>query len=453
MEIFRYGEQCYTQAMSNPAQSTPPLQSSGKETPAVVLVRNLKAIAVCLAAWFILCCIGALTGYGDALSKQKNISYLSFLWSWIQGAVFLTTMSCGLYLFFQRYRAAMLRSKNIVLLYLFLTVFFMPLDIAYEAMLTAVEMNKEISWNNVFIQIKESSRFYWFVDLIVLSVAYTVQVALNFWQHGRAHERKLQQVQTDNLRLELELEQQRLYLLRGQLEPHFMFNALNAISALVRGNDKKLALNGIFRLSQLLRYALESSERDWVCIQQEWQFIVDYLALQSLRYGERLQLHLDAPDENIASIACPPFILQPLVENVLRHDVDCHTESTDMRIAWQILETSLIVTISNPMPDVPANPGTGLGLRQTRARLQHAYAAMLLRNTANNHLNDTASITETNTETNTQTITDEALAAHTMAAKRSIELASLKTEVRDGRFIAQLQIPILRMNRDGQVQT
>jgi len=180
------------------------------------------------------------------------------------------------------------------------------------------------------------------------------------------------QALTDNLHLSLELERQRMLALRAQLEPHFIFNALNAISALVRTSDGDLALNGINRLSDLLRYALTASGRDWVSVGEELAFVGDYLALQRLRYRARLQVQMDIGD--VHGGECPPLLLQPLIENALRHDLDCHEGDSDIRIHMQRDGAQLHIRISNPVTaDASPNPGLGMGLANTRARLQLAY--------------------------------------------------------------------------------
>jgi hypothetical protein len=105
-----------------------------------------------------------------------------------------------------------------------------------------------------------------------------------------------------------------------------IFNALNAISALVREGDKAVSLQGISRLSDLLRYALSASLRDAVSLGEELQFVHDYTALQRLRYGERLQINIDGDGDaaQLHDVPCPPLLLQPLIENALRHDLDSH---------------------------------------------------------------------------------------------------------------------------------
>jgi two-component system sensor histidine kinase AlgZ len=219
-------------------------------------------------------------------------------------------------------------------------------------------------------------RFNWFTELAWTSGTYVGVVALCLWRRQRARERAWLQAEHDNLGLRLALEQQRLQSLRGQLEPHFMFNALNAISALVRSDDRALALAGVRRLSDLLRYALAASEREWVLLADELRFVHDYLALQRLRHGERLRVHISGDDAEVLGVDCPALLLQPLVDNALRHGLDRDAGAGDVSIAFSLDDTDLLVRIANPLlPDAAPNPGAGTGLRNLRARLHTAYGA------------------------------------------------------------------------------
>jgi two-component system, LytTR family, sensor histidine kinase AlgZ len=214
------------------------------------------------------------------------------------------------------------------------------------------------------------------------------------WQY-QAREQKMQKASNDNL--ELQQGRQKINTLRAQLEPHFLFNALNAISALVRTADKKVAINALNRLSELLRYALTACKKDWVRIDDELRFVSDYLALQQLRYGERLQLVMHGLNEKIRAGDCPTMLLQPLVENALRHDLDCHSGASDIVINWQLHQERLVIRLSNPVCSTFApNPGMGLGLANTAARLALLYDGQ----------------------------------------------ASLQTELVEGRFVVQLNLPL-----------
>jgi LytS/YehU family sensor histidine kinase len=196
-------------------------------------------------------------------------------------------------------------------------------------------------------------------------------LAVHYWRQARERELAWQRSQTDMLNLRLALEQQRMLALRAQFEPHFLFNALNAISALVRDGDRTLALGGIGRLSDLLRYALSASVRNTVTVAAELQFVRDYLDLQRLRYGERLQVHIEGEGSLLHEVECPPLLLQPLIENALRHDLDCREGPSDIRLDFAQDGEILAIRVTNPVStQASPNPGAGLGLANTRERLK-----------------------------------------------------------------------------------
>src|SRR5260370_21056022 len=117
--------------------------------------------------------------------------------------------------------------------------------------------------------------------------------------------------------------------LNAQLQPHFLFNALHTVSALVHA-DPDRADRALDELGHLLRYALRQSSED-VTLRQEWEFTRDYLAFEALRLGGRLRLETNV-SEHALDAALPPFILQPLVENTVRHRVATSPSGRDVAV-------------------------------------------------------------------------------------------------------------------------
>jgi len=139
----------------------------------------------------------------------------------------------------------------------------------------------------------------------------------------------------------------------------------------VRDGDKTMALGGIHRLSDLLRYALSASARNTATVADELQFVHDYLDLQRLRYGERLQVHVEGTGDFLHEVECPPLLLQPLIENALRHDLDCREGPSDIRLRFARSRDAISIRVTNPVgAQASPNPGAGLGLANTRARLR-----------------------------------------------------------------------------------
>ncbi len=320
---------------------------------------SLRPVLVIVLIWTLLCAMGALGNYSDYVNRNEPMTYTTLLWRWWRSHVLMMAFSCLAYAWFSRRPALLTGWRPLALQYLAVIALVVPLEILYVGL---VEGRAPF----------QSSGFGWFLEFAWTTFTYIAVVGACTMRLSRVREQAWLRAQSENLGLRLELEQQRILALRGQLNPHFLFNALNAISAMVRSGDAKLALVGINHLSDLLRYALQASERDHVNLVDECRFVDDYLALQKLRYGARLQVAVDGGGALDGQV--PPLLLQPLIENALRHDLDCHDRASDIRLAFGGDDERLTIQVSNPASSGhPANPGLGMGLRHSRARLQLAY--------------------------------------------------------------------------------
>ncbi len=345
--------------------------------------RIVTILTVNIVLWTLLSALGALTSLNDDLRHGVQGSYWLILRSWGGSSLVLAVEGMLLYLVFSRWPQIVASARNIALGYGALLLLLLPLQMIFLLKLYLPEAGPGLSWAGVEQQITALDRFASLLEFSANSGVYFAVVALKVWQHKQLRERAFAQAQADSLALRLELEQQRSLALRAQLEPHFMFNALNAISALVRSDDKEVALDGIHALSELLRYALAASAKSWVRLAEELDFVDQYLALQRLRHGARLQVHMEGLSEAVLACDCPPLLLQPLVENALRHDLDCHRLASDIRLDFTLEGQQLQIRISNPVhAEAASNPGVGLGLRNTQARLQLVYGAAAQMHTA-----------------------------------------------------------------------
>jgi len=165
-----------------------------------------------------------------------------------------------------------------------------------------------------------------------------------------------------------------LQLLRGQLHPHFLFNTLNNLYGLALRRSDRTA-GGIHRLSQMLDYLLYSSKQETVSLQREIDFLKDYLALERLRYGDRLQVQLHFP-ENIPDLSIAPLLFLPFVENAFKHGGKNREGRFQIEASLEVKKRrKLVFTLKNTV-----NPGSaaakkqgGIGLKNIRQRLDHLY--------------------------------------------------------------------------------
>jgi two-component system, LytTR family, sensor kinase len=202
---------------------------------------------------------------------------------------------------------------------------------------------------------------YW----CILGVGHTY----TFWK--RARERELRSAQ-----LEAQLNAERLQTLLLQLNPHFLFNTLNAIAGLVKSGKHDAAVTTLARLGALLRTMLESSSIPESTLQHEMEFLERYVDIESVRFGERLHVSTDIDDGALSALV-PTLVLQPLVENAIRHGIGSHTGAGVVNVSVRRVGAALRLTVDNTMG--MSDPGRtpvrngGVGLANTRERLIRLY--------------------------------------------------------------------------------
>lgn len=175
-------------------------------------------------------------------------------------------------------------------------------------------------------------------------------------------------------RLETQLAQTQLQMLKMQLQPHFLFNTLNAISALMH-RDVELADRMVARLGELLRSTLENTGTQEVTLRQELDFIQPYLEIEQARYGPRMRVRIEV-DDSVMDALVPNMILQPLVENAIRHGIGNRTNGGLIVVrAFRVADLlELQVCDNGPgIPDGTDGIREGVGLANTRARLLQLY--------------------------------------------------------------------------------
>jgi hypothetical protein len=182
--------------------------------------------------------------------------------------------------------------------------------------------------------------------------------------------------QTEAARLNAELSKAQLNALRRQIEPHFLFNTLNAIAGLVRERKNDVAVGMIAGLSDFLRRVVEDSNRQQVPLGEELEFAQKYLDIQKMRFAERLQVTIDVSTE-LFPAQVPSLILQPMVENAVKHGIAKRVQGGTIRIAALRSNGRLTLSVYNDGPSLPAEwekTRSGVGISNVRTRLQSLYA-------------------------------------------------------------------------------
>jgi two-component system, LytTR family, sensor kinase len=197
-------------------------------------------------------------------------------------------------------------------------------------------------------------------DYILIVVA-----AHAYWYFRRARDQELERAE-----LRQALAASELQTLKNQLHPHFLFNTLQGISALIE-TDRARAKAMVLKVSSLLRTALEYGNSDLITFEDELKFIEDYLSLEKMRLEDRLEVRWGIHRET-REMLVPQLILQPLVENAILHGVACCRAGGWIEISSQLAKGKLEIQVRNSVGGKPQK-GLGLGLQNTKSRLRFLY--------------------------------------------------------------------------------
>jgi sensor histidine kinase YesM len=209
--------------------------------------------------------------------------------------------------------------------------------------------------------------FDFFVYWAILGVGY----AFDYRERYRERESLASQ-------LKAQLAEAQLESLKMQLHPHFLFNTLHTIAGLVRSNEKLPAVNMIAGLSDLLRHALESADEQEVPLREELKFIELYLDIQKVRFSDRLTVRMEIAPDTLDALV-PNLLLQPLVENAIRHGISLDDSAGVIIINAYRDDGMLRIRVCDDGPGLQSGwlleESEGIGLANTSERLKHLYGA------------------------------------------------------------------------------
>jgi len=217
-------------------------------------------------------------------------------------------------------------------------------------------------------------RAYMSRQLRLARTAALLVAAQQEWLHGQDNEKRrlVEQHQLRELTARAEMR-----ALQAQINPHFLFNTLNVLANLIQDNPER-AEQVTEQLAEVFRYVLESTRREWVSLEEEVRFLQAYLDIESTRFGERLRHHWNL-DPIAAKVRIVPMLLQPLVENAVRHGIAPSPEGGDLWIDAKVHNNSrLVLQVEDSGVGISARssrPGFGVGLNNVRERLSRCYGA------------------------------------------------------------------------------
>jgi hypothetical protein len=213
--------------------------------------------------------------------------------------------------------------------------------------------------------------FTWMLSGLPFSVS--IYFALLGCVHAYSYFVEARTREADAARLEAQLSEARLGALRMQLNPHFLFNSLNALSALVREQDTPAASRMLELIGDVLRQVLRPDQPHEIPLSEEMAFLAQYLAIEQVRFSDRLELRWDLQPGALHALV-PSFIMQPIVENAIKHGVLNHAEAGVIEISAKVLGESVELKVRDNGEGIrPATGRAGVGLSNVTERLRTLY--------------------------------------------------------------------------------
>ncbi len=230
------------------------------------------------------------------------------------------------------------------------------------------------SWNLLLSNLRY---VYVFFNVVLYVVVFIV--CAGFIYHQSLQEMKLEAIAMSKQQAEIEFKliDMKMQALQSQLSPHFLFNCLNAISALTRMAEKSQVIKAIARLGDLLRYAVAASEKAFIDLHEELVFIDNYVALQKLRLGDQFEFTLHC-ESALRVYTCPPFILHTLVENAIVHGLGEDNQLLKVKVAINTADDQLIFSVFNSVSQNQASglkDGLGVATDNLKKRLTLLYGS------------------------------------------------------------------------------
>ncbi|SHK29702.1 Histidine kinase [Reichenbachiella agariperforans] len=219
-----------------------------------------------------------------------------------------------------------------------------------------------LDWHNTVHPIEWSSIPLYTANLFFMLMFWSV-IYVGYKYAESARKNKIEKLETQS-----SLKEAELIALKAQINPHFLFNSLNNIRALIL-DQPMIARDMVTNLSDLLRYSIAFSQRAQVTIAEEVDIVKNYLDLESIQYDGRLDYNVDA-DENTLSCIIPPMIIQTMAENAVKHGISQIKDGGQIRISIQQQDDQLVIAASNTGSLEHSKTGTGIGVKNAQERIR-----------------------------------------------------------------------------------
>jgi two-component system, LytTR family, sensor kinase len=326
-------------------------------------VRLPARIALVLVAWTLIGLFSAGQWYLFQLSRGEAPDWtgpllpnLASCWIWAGFTPFIVRLA-------KRFRLQRATWPGTLALHLLFALAFSFLDASLDTLLGRWVATLRPPSSSILTEYFGQSFINVFSYFAVLAVAHAMQY------HALFTER-----QVAASRLEAQLLGAQIRALEMQLRPHFLFNTLHTIASLVRAERNPVAVRMIAGLSDLLRASLRTDGPAEIPLRDELALVERYLAIERIRFQERLETRVSADPDALDALV-PALILQPLVENAVRHGIECRAAPGRIDVEVQRRNGTLVLRVQDASSGAPghARDGAGIGLSNTQARLRHLY--------------------------------------------------------------------------------
>jgi two-component system, LytTR family, sensor kinase len=333
--------------------------------------RRAWALGV-IAVWLVLSLISASQRYADSLQTSSPADFSAFLlWSlaiWSYWALLTPLIfRLGERIPLSRERPVLATLAHFALGFLF--------GLSHIALFAGLGLlfgqNRQGTQTTFLGEFGRGLRVFLYVELVFYWAILGAGIARDSYRKYRERELRSRELET-------QLSMARLQALKMQIQPHFLFNALNTVAMLVRNGESSRAVQMVAGIGELLRSSLGDSSEQEVPLAAELGFVRRYLSIEEFRFPDRLRVEVDVPEE-LLQAEVPNLILQPLVENAIRHGVAKSSLSGLVRIAARRGNGWLELSVEDDGPGLPAGfePGAdhGIGLRNVRSRMEQLYGS------------------------------------------------------------------------------
>ena len=243
-------------------------------------------------------------------------------------------------------------------------ILFLILTLLFSSIFSLTQTPFEKHYGLSAISRKAPSHIYFFYNLSAAFVLFFIWNSIYFMYHYITKSRK-QQLET--LQLEALVKELELKTIKAHINPHFIFNALNSIRALIDENPER-ARRAVTELSNILRSSLKTEKGETVSLEEELKIVKDYLALENMRFEDRLHVEYDI-DENTLNRQVPPMMLQTLVENAIKHGISKQMKGGTVKIISDFHENYHELSVQNTGHLNGKSSSAGFGLSSTQDRL------------------------------------------------------------------------------------